>query len=140
MGAEEVGAEEVGAADKGIGERGRVCPDFGNVICGSCAGSTVVWVGDMGYVPAYWENLGQLPPQGGTKTDGKATVDGTRGEVYVYTTGEDDDRGGTTGYGDLFIPPTEHSCPVHRDQAHCGTASGGGDMPWDKGVQAVVGE
>ena len=48
------GAAEVGAADAVAGKRLRRYLDVNNVIHGSSAGSPVVWVGDMGYVPVYW--------------------------------------------------------------------------------------
>ena len=41
------GAAEVGTSNKGVGERGGGCPDFGNVIRGSCEGSLIVWVRDL---------------------------------------------------------------------------------------------
>ena len=65
---------EVVAADKGVGERGSVLPEFGNVLFGSCAGSLVLLVVDVGYVPTHWEDLGRLPPQGGPQTDSTASV------------------------------------------------------------------
>ena len=74
-----MGTEEVGAADTGDGERGIVCPDVGDVLCCGGTGGSVVWVEDVGYVPAHWEDLGRLPPQGGPQTDGVATVEGTGG-------------------------------------------------------------
>ena len=68
------GEVEVVAADKGVGERGSVLPDFGNVLFGSCAGSLILLVVDVGYVPTHWEELGRLPPQGGPQTDSTASV------------------------------------------------------------------
>ena len=48
------GAVELGAPNKGVGERGRVFPDFRNVICVGCAGSIIISVGDMGDVPFFY--------------------------------------------------------------------------------------
>ena len=45
---------------------------------------------------------------------------------------------GITVGQDLCLPPTEHSCTVHRNQAHYGPVSGGGEIPGDKVVQAMV--
>ena len=47
--------EEVDAADAGVGKIGSGFPDVGNILRGSCAVCLVVWVGDVGYVPAHWE-------------------------------------------------------------------------------------
>ena len=49
------GVSELGADDKGVGERRIVCPDFGDVLPGSCVGSLIVWLIDLGDVTMYWE-------------------------------------------------------------------------------------
>ena len=49
-------------ADKGVGEIGRIYLNFGNAICGSCAGSLIILVGDVGDIPMHWEEFGRLPP------------------------------------------------------------------------------
>ena len=38
----------------------------------------------------------------------------------------------------LRLPPPEHSCTVHCDQAHYGPVSGGGEASGVTGGQAVV--
>ena len=130
---------EVGESDKGVGERGSVWPDFGNILCGSCSVSLAIWVGDVGYVPMYWEEFGRILPQGGPQTERRETVEGTRWEVGVSTTSRGDARGGITVGGYIHLPPQEHSCTVHRDQAHYGLVSGDGETPRDKGFIVVMG-
>ena len=76
-------ASEVGTADKGVWERGRVCPYFGNVLCGSCAGNLIIWVGDVGDLPIHWEEFGRISPQFRLHTDGTTAADGTIWEVGV---------------------------------------------------------
>ena len=49
-------------------------------------------------------------------------------------------RGDTEGGGYQRLPPPEHSLTVHFDQTHYGPMSGSGEITWDKGVKAVVGE
>ena len=71
-------AAEVGVSDKGFGERGSGCPNFGNVLRGSCTGSIILLVGDMGDVPTHWYDIGRLPPQGGLHTDRTETAEGNR--------------------------------------------------------------
>ena len=69
------GGVEVVAAYVGVWCRGSVLPDVRYFICASCAGSPVVWVGDVRYVPAHWEYLRRLTPQGGPHSDGAEIVD-----------------------------------------------------------------
>ena len=47
--------------------------------------------------------------------------------------------GGITRSGDLRLPPTEHSCTVHCNQAHYGPVSCGRAEAGVKGGQVVVG-
>ena len=44
-----------------------------------------------------------------------------------------------TVVGDLRLPPPEHSCKVHCNQAHYVPMYGGGEVSGATGVQAVVG-
>ena len=46
-------AEELGATGKGVADRGRGRPDFRDVLSDNCAGSLVIWVGDVGDVPTH---------------------------------------------------------------------------------------
>ena len=62
--------KEVGAAYAGVGKRWSVCPDVSFFLCGSCAGRPVVWVRDVIYFTAHWEDLGRITTQGGPQTDG----------------------------------------------------------------------
>ena len=60
----------MGAVVKGDSEGGGGCSDVGTVIrCGDADGPYVC-VGEMCYVPAHWEGVGRIPPQGGLKVDG----------------------------------------------------------------------
>ena len=98
-------ATEVGAADAGVGERGSGFPDAGDVLHGICEGSPVVWVGDVGYVPVHWVDLGRIPTQGGPHNYGEATAEGTGWDV-----GETPVVGGNVGSGpiggrELCCPP-----------------------------------
>ena len=50
----------MGAADVVIGKISSRCPDVRDIIpCGG-TGSSIVWVVDVGYVPAHCEDLGQI--------------------------------------------------------------------------------
>ena len=53
--------------------------------------------------------------------------------------GGSDDGGGTSGVGDLNLPPPEHSCTVYCNKAHYGPVSVGGAEAGVKDDQAVVG-
>ena len=68
-----------------------------------------------------------------------ATVEGPIREVDVPFSGGEYGGGRITGVGDLHLPPTKHSLTVHKNQAHYGPMSGGGETPGDKGAQEVVG-
>ena len=83
--------------------------------------------------PTHWKDLGKLPPQGGLQTDGEDTTKGTVWDVGVPHTGGDDGGDGTTGGGDLHLPPQEHSRTLNFNQAHCGPVSGGVGTHGDKG-------
>ena len=135
----------MGTADMDIGERGSKCLDAGNVLGFGGTGGYFIWVGDVGYVPTHWEDLGRLPPQGGPQTDGAATTDGNGWYMGVpFADGGDGggDGGGDDrpeGGGDLRHLLPEHSKKVNFDQAHYGPVSGDGAMNRDKGVSVVVG-
>ena len=122
------------ASDAVVGDRGSRQLDVGYVLHCSSAGSHVIWVGDMGYVPAHWQYLGCIPPHGGLQTDGEATTEKTGWDVCVTPDGGYDCGGGHAEGGDLCHPPPEHSRTVHCDRAHFGPVSGGVSMPWDRGV------
>ena len=47
------------------------------------AGIHVVWVRDVRYFTAHWEELGQITPQGGQQTDRASAVEGTGWYVGV---------------------------------------------------------
>ena len=89
----------MGAADAVLGNRGSGCLVVDNVLRGSFAGSPVVWFGDVGYVPIHWEDLGRIPPQGGLRTDGAATVEGTGWDVALPPTYRGNGRSGPIGGG-----------------------------------------
>ena len=57
---------------------------------------------------------------------------------FVSLAGGSDSGCGITGGGDLCIPPSDHSHPVHCNQAHYGPVSGGNIEARVKGGQAVV--
>ena len=61
----------------GVGKRGSVSPDVRDFICGSFAGSPVLWVRGVRYFTAHWEDLGHILPQGGPHTDGESTAEVT---------------------------------------------------------------
>ena len=63
------GSEEVGEVVVGAGEGGSGCSDVGNVLCCGGSGGYSVWVGDAGYVPANWEDIGQIPPKSVPQVD-----------------------------------------------------------------------
>ena len=109
----QTGAEEVGMAEAVVGERGSGCLDSRDVLQCSVTASSVLWVGDVGYVTAHWEDLGWLPPQGGPHTDRAATMEGTGWGVVIPHAGRDDIGGRTAGGGYIRNLPTEHSCTVH---------------------------
>ena len=79
--------KEVGADYAGIGKRGSVILDVRDFICDSCAGSPFLRVRDVRYFTAHWENLGQIPPQGGSQTDEASTTEGTGLYVGVNPAG-----------------------------------------------------
>ena len=131
--------KEVGVDDSGVGKRGSIWTDVGGFIYGKCSGSPGVWVRDVSYVTAHWEYLGQIPPQGGTYTDGESTTEGAVWYVRLTPNVWGEGGGAPTWGGDLRLPPPEHSLSVHQDQVHYGPVSFGRYMPRDKGFQAVVG-
>ena len=79
--------KEVGADYGGVGKRGSVIPDVKDFICGSCERSLVLWDRGVRYFTAHWEDLCQIPPQGGPQTDGASTTEGTGWYVGVTTAG-----------------------------------------------------
>ena len=122
-------ASEVGTADVRVGERGNVLPDVRDILCVSCTGSTFVWVRYVGQVPAHWDYLGSIPPQGGPQTDGAETTDGNGWEVGVPPYGRGDGGSRPTGGRVLRIPPPDQSHTVHRYHIHYEYLTGGGYMP-----------
>ena len=62
--------------------------DSRDVLQCSVTASCVLWVGDVGYVTAHWEDLGWLPPQDGPHTDRAATMEGTGWGVVIPTLDE----------------------------------------------------
>ena len=95
--------------------------------------------GKVGYVPAHWDELVWLPPQGIPKTYGTAKAEGNGWDVGVTPSGGRNGGCRPVGGGDLSCPPTERSRTVHCNQAHYELVSGGGATPGDKGVSEVVG-
>ena len=75
--------KEVGASYAGVRKRVSVCPDIGFLLCGSCAGIPDVWVRDVRYFTAHWQDLGWITPQGGPYTDGESTAENTGCYVCV---------------------------------------------------------
>ena len=72
----------MGAAYAGVGKRGSVCLDVRFFLCDICAGIPVVWVRDVRYFTAHWEDLGRITPQDGQQTDRASAAEGT-GYYYV---------------------------------------------------------
>ena len=62
-------------------------------LCGSCAEIPVVWVRDVRYFTAHWEDLGRLPPQGCLQTVGGSTAEVTAWYVGVPPAGRGEGRG-----------------------------------------------
>ena len=58
-------------------------PVHGFYPCGSYSGIPVVWVRDVRYFTAHWEDLGRITPQGGPQTDGESASEGTGWYVGV---------------------------------------------------------
>ena len=65
-------------------------------------------------------------------------MDGNGWDVGVPPIGIGDGGVGTTGDGDLHLPPPEHVFTVYCVQANYGPVSSGGETPGDKGVKSVV--
>ena len=106
-------AEEVGASDAGVGEVGSVYLYVGDVLCCGGAGGSYICIGDVGYVPMYWEDTGWIPPQGGPHTDGSSTKEGEVWDVAVPSSSRVNGGGGTGGGGDLRRLSPEHSFTVY---------------------------
>ena len=124
----------MGEYDVVVGERGIGLLDAGDVLrCGG-TGSSVPWVGDVGYVPAHWEDLGQLPPQGGPQIDKAENAEGSGWELGVHPTVGGYGVGGTVGGGYLRQLPPEHSCTVHCSQYQYIPMSSGRATPRNKGI------
>ena len=68
---------EVEVANSGVEQGGFELLYNGDVLCWGGAGVVSIWVVDVGYVPAYWEDTGRITPQGGPQTDGAATEEVT---------------------------------------------------------------
>ena len=103
----------MGAVVAGSGEGGGGISDVGVFIfCGGAGGSSV-WVGDMGYVPAHWEDDGQIPPQGSPKVEGVGAEEQDKCGVGLPSTGRGNDRGGITGGGKLRRLTLENGCTIH---------------------------
>ena len=111
---------------------------IGSVICYGGICYPPVWVGDVGYVPANWEDAGQLPPQGGPQVDGVAAKEEDRRDRGIPPTGKGNGRGRHTGGGYLHCYPPEHGHTIDYYQAHYKPVSGGRATPRDKVVEAVV--
>ena len=67
----------MGADYASVGKRGCICLDVGFFLCVSWSGRPVVWVRDVRYFTAHWEDLGQITPQGGQQTDRESAAEGT---------------------------------------------------------------
>ena len=74
-------------ADTGVLDRGSECQDIRGVLRGIGAGSLVVWVRDMGYIPAHSEDLGLISPQGGPQNYRTVTTYGSGWDMGVYPSG-----------------------------------------------------
>ena len=70
-----MGMAKVGVANAGAGYIGSLCLDVGDVLCCSGAGF-FVWVGDLGYLPAHWGDIGMILPQSVWHTDGEEIKEG----------------------------------------------------------------
>ena len=65
------GKAEVGATDEGSGKRGCRWPDLGPDILGGGPVGNAVRFWDMDDDPTHRGSVGQIPPQGGSQTDGE---------------------------------------------------------------------
>ena len=102
----QTGAAEVGATDAVVGERVSGCPDVRDFLRFSGAVSLIIWIGEVGYLPAHWEDLGRLPPKGGLYTYRTETVERTVWYVGVTSTIGGNGGGRPAGGGDLHcLPP-----------------------------------
>ena len=95
---------EVGATVHGVWQGGRGCPDLGeNLRCGGLV-SSGVWVRDVGYETAHWENSGWIPPQFGLQAYSMATLDMEGWWVGVSPSGGSYVGGWVAVGGNLRIP------------------------------------
>ena len=98
------------------------------------SGDTNLRVGDVGYVPAHWEESDRLLPSSGTQTDGTAIKDNPGWYTVLTPTdggnggrnGGGNSGGGHTGGGDIRRQPEEHSHTIYCDRVHYGPVSSGG--------------
>ena len=118
---------------------GSVHTDFRAVLLGDGTGNTPFWVRNLGGDPPYGKDPGGVPPPGGERDQGATPPATSQRELALPTTGGRDGGGRDGGTGDLHRQEAEHGGPVHRDSAHSGPLSGGGEMPRGTGGEKVVG-
>ena len=129
----EVGADVL-AAEQG----GSRCLYLGQYLHGGGSGVHAIRVRDVGNETLHWEGFGRITPLGGPQADGETTFDRTGRWMGVSKSGGSYDGDGITGGGELHLPPPEHSCAVHYNQAHCGPVYGGSAEARFKGGQLMV--
>ena len=93
----------------------------------------------MGDDTVHWEGVGKIPTQGGLQADGTENLEGEGQDLSASPSEGRHGGSGFTGCGDLSIPPLEHSCTVHFNQAHYGTVSGNLESSGVTGGKKVVG-
>ena len=94
------------------------------------SGTNYLQVGDFGYVPAHWQNSGQVPSSGGLHTYGTEAKEAAGWDVVLPPSGGSDGGVGHTRGGVICCPPPEH--------IHYGPVSVGVMEPGKKGVKIVV--
>ena len=129
---------EVGGDYANIDQGGGGCPDLKPDIIGCGAVGPVVRVRDGGDDIVNWEDVRRIPSQGGLQADREATSEREGRILDIPPSGGRDGGSGTAGGGDLILPPLEHGCTVHCNQAHCVPLSGSVAETGYKDTQSVV--
>ena len=118
------GTPEVEGVVQGVEQGGCRYLDLGENLSGGGSGGPDLRVGDVGDDTIYWENFGQISPQGGPQDDRKTTSERTGWWMVLSTDIGSDGGGRITGGLDLRLLLPEHSRTVHCDQVHYGPVSG----------------
>ena len=111
------------------------------------SGDTNLRVGDVGYVPAHWEESDRLLPSSGTQTDGTAIKDNPG--WYTVLTPTDGGNGGRNGGGNigggnagdfnLSLLPPKHCRTIYCNKANYDPVSGVGVASRGTDLEAVLG-